>query len=132
MDKFGDHLIFNVVPLVALIAASACLYFLRLRRGSRTEVRSARTEPERILAPYSEIATRSSSPRHGAFAQPIPQRCATAQDHTRGMDAWNNLQARLLAIVEQDERGRANIEDLDRAVADYDARRDAALGYGAA
>jgi hypothetical protein len=48
------------------------------------------------------------------------------------MDAWNNLQARLLAIVEQDERGRANIEDLDRAVADYDARRDAALGYGAA
>jgi hypothetical protein len=44
-----------------------------------------------------------------------------------GREAFNSLQAELLGIAERVERGEADLQELHRAAADYDALREAAL-----
>jgi hypothetical protein len=49
------------------------------------------------------------------------------QDSPEGASVWKALQARLLQLAEQDERGGADVLELHRLVAGYDLLRSAAL-----
>jgi hypothetical protein len=127
MTKPPDHWVLDLLPLMALLLASACMYVLRYRRDARIHGNPQRIDLNVSRHPFSQASMQASHGRTGTMTHPMPLSSLAAPERSDSKQAWNTLQAGLLRLVEQDERGGANIQDLHRVVADYDARRNAAV-----
>jgi hypothetical protein len=126
MVKPPVHWILDLMPLMALLLVSGFMLAFRQRREETLparpmrKARSTRGEVSTISMGTEKFSGGAVSPRMPSTAEPFE-----APDRGR---AWDTLQMCLLRLVEQDERGGADIRELHRAVADYDSARSAARG----
>jgi hypothetical protein len=126
MSKTPVHWIIDIVPVMGLFL-SAVIYFLRHKRDAHHPARPGSRHPGVGANEFARTPMQTSKFKGGALVDPSSGSSSDPFESAEGSQAWCGGQAKLLRIVERSERGEAEGHELQRAVADYDASRAAAL-----
>jgi hypothetical protein len=129
MSKTPVHWIVDIVPLVGLLL-SAVIYVFRNKRDSHLPARPGTRSSRSGINEFARAPMQTAKFKGAALVDPSAGSSSDPFDTADGTQAWNTLQAKLLRIAERSEGGQADVQELHRAVADYDALRTEALASG--
>jgi len=129
MNKTPVHWIVDIVPLVGLLL-SAVIYVLRNKRDSHLPARPGTLTSHAGINEFARAPMQTAKFKGATLVDPAAGSSSEPFETADGTQAWNTLQAKLLRIAERSERGQADVHELHRAVADYEALRTEALASG--